>query len=179
MKNKAIIVLLISCLLTGCKNTEKRNNEITKVSLYTGLCYGTCPIQTVEIDSSLTVKYHGMKFANSKGYYIGKVTPAIWDSINSRFEKIKFKELDSVYDHSADDPPVYFKIYYQNKIKTITAQSASLPEDVQKTYRWLIDVALRVKLSKTNDTLIFEREHLPFMAPPTPPPPPRFTSQSQ
>ena len=172
MKNRTIIFLLTFYLLLSCKNIEKRNNEITKISVTTGLCYGTCPVQTVEIDSSLIVKYHGMEYAKRKGYYIGKITPKVWDSINSRFEKIKYKELDSVYDNSVDDPPVYLKIYFKNKIKIIRAQSASLPEEVEKTYRWLIEVVQSVKLNKTNDTLNFEKEHLKFMYPPPPPPPP-------
>ena len=177
MKNRTIIFLLTFYLLLSCKNIEKRNNEINKISLTTGLCYGTCPIQTVEIDSSLTVKYHGMDYAKHKGYYIGKITPKVWDSINSRFEKIKFKELDSVYSHSVDDPPVYLKIYHKNKIKRVRAQSASLPEEVEKTYLWLIDVAESVKLNKTNDTLNFEKEGLNLMYPLLPPPPPKWKNR--
>lgn len=171
MNSRKIILLLISIsFFSSCKNAKKRNNEITKISLTTGLCYGTCPVQTIEIDSSLNVKYHGMDYAKHKGYYIGKINQKDWDSINSRFEKLNYKLLDSVYDHSVDDPAIYLKIYHNNKIKRIRAQSASLPDEVGKTYRWIIDVTESVKLNKTSDTLNFEKEHLKFMYPPPPPP---------
>jgi hypothetical protein len=167
---KTLLLFLVSIsLFSSCKNKEKRNNEITKISITTGLCYGTCPVQTIEIDSSLTVKYHGMEYAKRKGYYVGKISLKNWDSINSRFEKIKYKELDSVYDNSVDDPPIYLKIYFQNKIKTIRAQSSSLPEEVRETCYWIIKATENLKLSKTNDTLNFENKHLKFMYSPPPP----------
>ena len=138
----------------------------------TGFCFGNCPMQIIEVDSSLTIKYHGEENAKRRGFYIGKITEANWDSINAKFEKIKYKELDSVYDHSVDDPPTYSEIKYNNKIKKIKAQSASLPEEVRKTYYWLIDLCDSTKLEKTKDTLDFNREYLKLMYPPPPPPPP-------
>jgi hypothetical protein len=177
VKNRAIIILLTFYLIISCKNIEKKNNEITKISITTGLCYGTCPIQTVEIDSSLIVKYHGMEFAKRKGYYTGKIKPTDWDSINFRFEKIKYKQLDSVYDYSVDDPPIYLKIYHNNKIKVIRAQSSSLPREVKKTFYWIIDMAKSVKLYKTNDTLNFEKEHLKLMYPIPPTLPPKMKNK--
>lgn len=171
MNIRKLIVLIFISIFFSCKNQEKRKNEITKIYIATGLCYGHCPVQTVEIDSSLTVKYHGKEYAKHKGFYIGKITPEVWDSINARFEKIKYKELDSVYDHSVDDPPVYLKISYNNQVKKIRAQSASLPDEVGKTYHWVITIAENAKLKSTNDTLDFENDNFKFMYPPLPPPP--------
>lgn len=132
MNIRKLILLTFISLFFGCKRQEKQKNEITKIYIATGLCYGYCPIQSVEIDSSLTVKYYGKNYAKKKGFYIGKITPEVWDSINSRFERIKFKELDSVNNHSIDDPPVYLKINYNNQVKKVRAQSSSLPDEVKK-----------------------------------------------
>lgn len=169
--SKIPILILTFIIFIGCNKTKKRENEISKITLLTGLCYGTCPVQSIEVDSSLTLKYHGESYAKIQGFYIGKITEANWDSINSKFEKIKYKELDSVYEHSVDDAPTYIEIRNSNKVKTIRAQSESLPEEVQNTYYWLIDLCNKTKLVKTNDTLGFEKEHLKIMYPPPPPPP--------
>lgn len=174
MKNRNILLIfLIFLFLSSCKNVEKRKNEINKITLLTGMCFGTCPVQTIEIDSSLTIKYHGMEYAKRKGYFIGKISAECWDSINMKFEKIHYKELDTLYDHSVDDPPTHLIVDYLNKSKTIRGQSASLPEEVIKTYHWLIELTEKQKLIKTNDSLHFEKDNIRFMLPPPPPPMPR------
>lgn len=172
--NNLSFIALISLLIFGCNDIKKRNNEINKITLLTGLCFGECPVQSIEIDSSLTLKYHGIENADRQGYYIGKITHQDWDSINLKFEKIGYKELDSVYEHSVDDPPTYLEIRYNNKIKKVRAQSASLPDEVEKTYYWLFELCKKINLEKTNDSLIFEKENLHLMYPPPPPPLPNI-----
>lgn len=167
--NKLTILLISFFILISCNETKKRNNEIKKITLFTGLCYGTCPIQIIEVDSSLTIKYHGEKYAEREGYYKGKITETDWNTINEKFEKIKYKDLDTLYERSIDDPPTYIEIKYGNKVKKIRAQSASLPEEVEKTYYWLIDFCNKTELEKTTDTLVFETEDLIYMYPPPPP----------
>lgn len=114
-----------------------------------------------------------MEYAKRKGYFIGKISAECWDSINMKFEKIHYKELDTLYDHSVDDPPTHLIVDYLNKSKTIRGQSASLPEEVIKTYHWLIELTEKQKLIKTNDSLHFEKDNIRFMLPPPPPPMPR------
>jgi hypothetical protein len=173
MKNRYLsFIFIVFTFVTSCKNVEKRKNEINKITLLTGTCYGTCPVQTIEVDSSLTIKYHGMEFAKRNGYFIGKISAECWDSINLKFEKINYKELDTSYEHSVDDPPTFLIVDYLNKTKKIRGQTASLPDNVRKTYSWLINLTEKQKLTKTNDSINFEKEDIRFMLPPPPPPTP-------
>lgn len=167
---KYILLILILFTLISCKEKKKRNNEIKKITLCTGHCFGTCPIQYIEIDSSLLLKYYGEENAKRVGFYMGKISEVDWDTINIRFEKINYKELDTFYEESVDDPPTYLEIKYGNNIKKIRAQFASLPENVINTYYWLINFCNETKLEKTNVKTSFELEKLKYIYPPPPPP---------
>ena len=169
MNNLPILILFF--ILISCNETKKQRNEISKITLLTGPCYGTCPVQSIEVDSSLTLRYYGEEYAARQGFYIGKITEADWDTINAKFERIRYRELDTLYDHSVDDPPTYIEIKYGNNVKRIRAQSASLPEEVRRTYYWLIDFCSQTQLEKTSDTSGFDIKYLEFVYPPPPPPP--------
>ncbi|MFP9117632.1 DUF6438 domain-containing protein [Flavobacterium sp. RNTU_13] len=160
MKTKILLLLLCLSFLC-CKKSEKRNNEITKITLSTGVCGWICPYQTIEIDSSLTLRYHGMENGKLKGYFIGKISEKLWDSINHRFEIIGYKKFHSKYTAKAsDDTSMYLKIDYQNQQKCVKAQSSGLPNYLDNTLYWLITLKDSIKLRQTTDTLSFDHENI-------------------
>lgn len=153
---KLIITLSILTLFFSCdKNNHRRQNEIKRVVFATGGCYGHCPIQAIELDSSLTVKYHGAKYTDRVGFYIGNITTDFWDTLNLKFENINFKQLDSSYEHSVDDLSTEIYIYYNDKVKHIHGQSASLPNSVMIVYQWLMTEIKQLKMQPTTDSLTF------------------------
>ena len=54
LRIQLLTVLIAIYLLTACKEREQLINEITKIEVATGSCFGTCPLTVVSIDSSLT-----------------------------------------------------------------------------------------------------------------------------
>lgn len=158
MKTKILLLLLCLSFLC-CKKAEKRNNEITKITLSTGSCCGFCPLQTIEIDSSLTLRYH-LHSANPEGFYIGKITPELWDSINIRFEKLNYKALKDNYEtKSIGSSLIYLKIDYNKKQKGISA-SSEMPEDLEIACTLLMSLKDSIKLKQTTDILSFDLENI-------------------
>ena len=51
------------------------------ISLSSGLCYGSCPKQAIEIDSIGNLHYFGIANVHKKGYYKGKVNNQSLDTI--------------------------------------------------------------------------------------------------
>src|ERR1700754_3027346 len=90
-----IVGLLITTVYAACSNhkLEARANEISKISFASGGCFGSCPFLAIEVDSSLNYKYYGGKYSEKQGYFTGRISPTLWDSINIKFEKIDFKHL--------------------------------------------------------------------------------------
>lgn len=151
-----IVIFSILTLFFSCDNNKhRRQNEIKRVVFGTGGCYGNCPIQAFEIDSSLTIKYHGVKFTDSVGFFLGNITTAFWDTLNFKFEKINYKQLDSSYEHSVDDLSTEVFIYYSNKIKHIHGQCESLPDSIMEVYQWLMTEIKYLKMQPTKDSFIF------------------------
>lgn len=148
--------ILILSFFIGCDNKKyKRDNEIKRIAFATGGCYGTCAVESVDIDSTLTLKYHGVKYSYKNGFYTGVVTSGFWDTLNIKFESINYKELDTSYDHSVDDLSTEILIYYKSNVKHIYGQSASLPDSVMTVYNWLLKSIRKLELKPTTDKLTF------------------------
>ena len=153
---KLTLSFTILTLFFSCDNNKTRKqNEIQRVVFATGGCFGNCPVQVIDIDSSLIVKYHGIKYTDNTGYFIGNITAEFWDSLNIKLEKANYKQLDSSYEHSVDDLSTEIYIYYNNKVKHIHGQSSSLPDSVMKVYQWLITEIKQFKMKQTEDSLNF------------------------
>jgi Domain of unknown function (DUF6438) len=150
-------ILVFACI-SSCTKTKssESDNGITRIVFATGGCFGPCPIQVFDIDSSLSVKYNGIQNSDLSGFHRGKVTKEFWDSLNTKFEAINYKMLDSAYNETMDDLTTELMIYDKNnKIKYIHAQSSSLPDSVKNLYDWLLGRLEKIKLTKAQDSLSF------------------------
>jgi len=163
------------CLLSACHKQERKNNEIIKIEVATGGCFGPCQYTAVSIDSSLTYKYYGGPVLSRtnrpedkfkiEGYYVGKVSRALWDTLNMKLEQIRYKQLDTSYEHTVDDQLLEIIIHYNGQTKHIRAQSASLPDSVAKVFHWISESYQFVKPKTVKDTLQFGTI-LQYMRPP-------------
>jgi hypothetical protein len=151
---------LIFCILAelmSCKTNKLENKtyEISRIAFASGGCYGACPLLAIEIDSSLNYKFYGGRYSDMPGYYVGKISQELWDSINTKFEKVDFKHLDTSYQFSVDDLATQTIIFYSNTRKIVNAQSASLPGAVDSLLTWLMYSYRKVKLVESKDSLTF------------------------
>jgi hypothetical protein len=73
---KFIAAVAFIASLLSCRNivADNRPNEINRIVFATGGCYGTCPIQVIDLNSSLTTKYHGVRYSDSTGFYRGNIS---------------------------------------------------------------------------------------------------------
>ncbi|HRO74643.1 MAG TPA: DUF6438 domain-containing protein [Crocinitomicaceae bacterium] len=153
---KQITTILIVILFIGCEQkNHERNNEITRIVFATGGCYGTCPIQAIDIDSTLNFNYHGVRYTRKKGFYTGVVTKGFWDTLNMKLENINFKELDTTYEYSVDGLSTEIFIYYNNKVKHIHGEYSDLPDSVRIVYDWLLTSIGTFKFKPTQKRLTF------------------------
>lgn len=145
---------LFSCLYRNEK--PPRNNQIDKIVFATGECKGTCALQAIEIDSTLSYKYFGGRHAIKQGYYKGSITRDLWDSINAKFEKENFVKWDSSYKESFDNWPGEMVLYHSGKRKHILLMDSDLPDSLRKLFYWMAEIPKRIVLIQTTDSLQFE-----------------------
>jgi hypothetical protein len=166
MKRYFLLFIPIISIL-ACNKSSKSEGEISKIEIVTGRCFGPCQSTVVSIDSTLAYKYYGggvsMVFRNDtsnkrklKGYYSAKISQAYWDELKTKFEDIDYKQLDTSYQNSIDDQSLEVFIHYGNKLKHITARSASLPEDAAKVFYYVINSYKTIKPKPSRDTFSFE-----------------------
>lgn len=165
-----IVGLFATTVFAACSNhkLKARTNEISKIYFASGGCFGSCPFLAIEVDSSLNYKYYGGLYSEKQGYFTGRISPELWDSINIKFEEIDFKHLDTSYQFSDDDLATQTSIFYSNKRKVINAQSASLPQAVSHVLHWLMYSYRNVNLTPSKDTIGFYSRLLypPVILPP-------------
>jgi len=121
-------VILFSFLLSiACNKTVHKKSEITGIEFATGNCFGPCQLTAIRIDSSLKYQFYGGWAPDPdptvpihrnfiKGYYNGRVSKPLWDSLTAHLRKINYRKLDTSYDHSADDQSLELIIHYDNKV---------------------------------------------------------------
>ncbi len=147
--------LILLHLWLGCTRQSQTKNQISKIELATGDCFGECAHSVVYIDSSLTYKFYGGEYADKKGYYDGKISQAMWDTLNNKLERIRLRQLDTSYAHTVDDQSIELFVNSNGKVKHIVAQDGSLPDSVAKVIYWLANSHKLVKLKKSNSKFKF------------------------
>jgi hypothetical protein len=134
-------------ILIGCKKPVPRNNEITKVEVARGWCFGPCQFTALRVDSSLRLQYFGGHLLPSalpgsqrktlQGYYEAKVSRGFWDTLNMKLEHIKYKKLDTARNWVDDSQDFEIIIHYDRRVKHIKFTGASFPDSVETVFRWI------------------------------------------
>jgi len=172
-KSPVKVVFVVIVLLASCRREEHRHNEISKIEVATGDCFGPCQLTAISIDSQLTVNYFGGELLPGKprkvfkGNFTGKINQELWDTLNSKLERINYKQLDTSYENSVDDQSLEMIVYYSNnKIKHVRAQSASLPDSVRDVFYWVANAYKSVKLEPSNKQMKFNTTLQEYLLPP-------------
>jgi hypothetical protein len=155
-----IVLISFSC------NKPHRKNEIIKIELArSGGLNRNDPGTAISIDSSLNYKYYGVLNHNHFGksdfpqpkYYEGLISEELWDTLNQKIERIKYKTLDTVDNGGVTDVN-YFEliIHWRNGRKRITRIDTGGNYPVIKTLIWLNNSYKNIKLKQVNEPLKFE-----------------------
>lgn len=155
---KPKIILIIYLLFLGCHSPLLRKNEITKIELVRTGAWAQRAATTI-IDNSLTYKYWNYGDAGSakKGYLTGKITKGFWDTINLKFEKAKYKNIEpNVYLRFRDGSFYELLIHFDNNKKTIIRDINISGDSMVNLCKWLDQTNNSIKLVKGSKSFKFE-----------------------
>jgi hypothetical protein len=148
--------VLLSLLFTACHKSDKRNNEITKIELaYDGasmLRNGSA----MSVDSSLTYSYFGDDNTQKEGFYSGKITQGLWDTLNMKFEHMGYKTLDITEQPKIPDVG-YFElvIHWHGGTTHLFRLTGANTDCLLKELQWLQNSYKMVKLHAIKDNISF------------------------
>jgi len=94
-RNLYVLGLITFTILSSC-NKPRRHNGITKIELAFSDGWGGFGT-AVKVDSSLTYNFYGKYDSLKRGDFVGKISEGFWDTLNCKFEQLKYKSLDTTY----------------------------------------------------------------------------------
>jgi len=150
MKNTLLVaffVLFISC---------KKQPNVDKISIASNGCNGECLVMSLEVEKSLSLKYHGIDFTPVKGFFTGKIDQDFWHKTENRLQASNFMELDTSYFSSYDDVEVEVIIHSNEKIKRINGLLGDMPQEFRNIVLDLMRLPEKIELKESKDSLTFE-----------------------
>jgi hypothetical protein len=149
-------VLLFMFLFIACKKLQPQYNNISKIELARSGAWSDFGA-AISIDSSLNYKYYGNYGKVKQGYFLGKASRKLWDTLTQKLEKINFKTVSSSDNLSVADVNYYeVIIHWKNHTKKIIRVSPRESDAVINTIRWLDSSFRKVNLHQVNNPIKFE-----------------------
>jgi hypothetical protein len=153
---KYILILLCFVLLLSCTKPNPHINEITKVELARSGAWSDYGA-TISIDTSLNYRYYGDYGNIKQGFFTGKISEKFWDTLNQKFEQIRYKKLPvSDNAHVADVNYFELIIHWKNGKRRIQRAWGYPPDSVLSVIKWIDTSYQKVKLHQAKDTIRFE-----------------------
>jgi Domain of unknown function (DUF6438) len=95
-----VFLCVIACVLTPgilCAG-DKRESEITEITLERTPCFGACPVYRLTIHRSGKVEYEGTDRVREKGRRTGKISAEDFTILATKIDEINFFDLKDRYD---------------------------------------------------------------------------------
>ncbi|TWI94022.1 hypothetical protein JN11_04839 [Mucilaginibacter frigoritolerans] len=93
---KPLILFLCLLVLAGCNNSK---SDITSIEFAKSWDFGPSQHLAIKIDSSLNYQFYGGEALHMdtnhvlKGYYSGKISKSLWDTLTDDLNQIDYKHL--------------------------------------------------------------------------------------
>lgn len=150
-------ILIFLILLISCTKPVHESNEITKIELARSGAWSDFGA-AISVDTSLNYTYYG-KYGNiKKGYFIGKITQGLWDTLNQKFEQIQYKNLKPIVDSMNIVDVNYFEliIHWKNEKLRIVRVRPRETDSLMNVILWLNDSYKQIKLRQVKTPFKFE-----------------------
>ncbi len=82
---------------------EKKDSQITKITLERTPCFGTCPVYELTVHRSGRVEFEGKEHVRQKGSHQGRISPGDFDRLVKKIGEINFFGLNDRYDGKRPD----------------------------------------------------------------------------
>jgi hypothetical protein len=80
---------------------------IESISLSRGACYGPCPIYQVTLTLDGTALWHGERFVDREGSWVGTFDPVVFSVLEALVDAVGFFDWDDDYSEAVTDLPQY------------------------------------------------------------------------
>ncbi|QHL87348.1 hypothetical protein GU926_07835 [Nibribacter ruber] len=134
MKN-TFCFLLLFLPLSGCKSSV----EPEQIKFGASICFGSCPVFTMDIKRDGTATYNAILYNDVKGQYETVVKKPQLDSLFILVNKADILSLNNEYEiESTDHPTYHLNVKLKDgQVKAIIDYGPSGPDELQEVYDFI------------------------------------------
>lgn len=137
---------------------ENKNESFDKIIISKSPCFGSCPINDIEINKNGEIYYHGSGYNTKNGFFKSKIKPNDFKEIEIDFKKTNFLNLKDNYSANwTDDQEVSITFIKDNKIiKSIKDYGRQSPKLFRITIEPLTYLYQKLKLQENKKIKEFQ-----------------------
>nr|WP_315151212.1 DUF6438 domain-containing protein [uncultured Flavobacterium sp.] len=146
------------------KYKENENENFDKIIISKSPCFGSCPINDIEINKNGNVDYSGSYYNSKNGFFKSKISSNHFNEIELSFKKTNYLNLEDKYSANwTDDQEVSVTFIKDNKIiKSITDYGRQSPKLFRINIEPLIYLYQKLKLVENKTIKDFQNINLRF-----------------
>ncbi len=140
------------------KYKENQNENFDKIIISKSPCFGSCPINDIEINKNGNVNYSGSYYNSKNGFFKSKISSNQFNEIELSFKKTNYLNLKDKYSANwTDDQEVSVTFVKDNKIiKSITDYGRQSPKLFRINLEPLTFLYQKLKLSESKTIKDFQ-----------------------
>lgn len=144
------------------KINEKENFD--KIIISKSPCFGSCPINDIEINKNGEIYYYGAHYNSKNGYFKSKIKVSEFNEIKNGLKKVNFLNLKDNYTANwTDDQEVSVTFVKDDKIlKSITDYGRQSPKSFRINIEPLTYLYQKIKLEEDKTAKDFQYINLRF-----------------
>ena len=146
------------------KYSENEGENFDKIIISRSPCFGSCPINDIEINKNGTVNYSGADHNSKNGFFKSKINSNQFDEIEQNLKKTNYLNLEDKYSANwTDDQEVSVTFVKDNKIiKSITDYGRQSPKLFRINIEPLTSLYQKLKLVENKTIKDFQNINLRF-----------------
>jgi hypothetical protein len=143
---------------------ENENENFDKIIISKSPCFGSCPINDIEINENGEIYYYGAHYNSKNGYFKSKINSNEFNEIKESLKKTNYLNLEDKYSANwTDDQEVSVTFVKDNKIiKTITDYGRQSPKLFRINIEPLTYLYQKLKLLENKTIKDFQNINLRF-----------------
>jgi hypothetical protein len=147
------LLWIVLAAFSPCCNyttTSKNSKDLYSITVARGSSYGPNAYESMRLDSSCSLSYHGVAFVNEYGFHKGKISSTAWDIISDSCKKSQNIKSDTCWETS-DATLIEIIIHDKNGVRRFRGEHNCLPVELVSIFDLLWRVKDKTKLFRSNE----------------------------
>jgi hypothetical protein len=143
---------------------ENQNENFDKIIISKSPCFGSCPINDVEINKNGEINYYGAHYNSKNGFFKSKISLNEFTEIQKNLKKVNYLKLKDNYSANwTDDQEISVTFVKDNKIvKSITDYGRQSPKNFRINIEPLTYLYQKLKLIENKKLKDFQYINIRF-----------------